>query len=144
MTSGRVLKQRKAGKVYRVVTKAIAILIYFLRIKTKESTPTTKHPENIPSSFHTRQNPKMAPSNEELNRIAQEAERDLNSHQAKTGGNNSSIDDSGVDSGVTTKFPGSTVDTDVTTNVGDNRRIPPEEGGVLDDRGRYFILDHYA
>lgn len=80
----------------------------------------------------------MAPSKEELNKIAQDAERDLNSYQAKQGLNNVSVDDTGVDSIVEKKFPGAEVKagTEISTNAGYNRRIPPEEGGELDDRGR--------
>lgn len=80
----------------------------------------------------------MAPTKDELNQIAQQAEADLNSYQAKQGLNNSSVDDAGVDSNVETKFPGAEVKyhPDISTNAGYNRRIPPEEGGELDDRGR--------
>lgn len=80
----------------------------------------------------------MAPSNEELNAIAKQAELDLNSYQAKQGLNNSSITEAGVDSSVEKKFPGAEVkyDQDLSTNAGYNKRIPPEEGGELDDRGR--------
>lgn len=80
----------------------------------------------------------MAPSNDELNRIAMEAEADLNSYQAKQGLNNSSLDDAGVDSGVEKKFPGAEVKygTDLSTSGSYNKRIPPQEGGELDDRGR--------
>lgn len=81
----------------------------------------------------------MAPSKEELNKIAQDAERDLNSYQAKQGLNNVSVEDAGVDSIVEKKFPGAEVKvgTEISTNAGYNRRIPPKEGGELDDRGRY-------
>ncbi|KAI3397534.1 hypothetical protein diail_10627 [Diaporthe ilicicola] len=80
----------------------------------------------------------MAPSKDELNKIAHEAERDLNSYQAKQGLNNVSVDDAGVDSIVEKKFPGAQVKSgdEISTNAGYNRRIPPEEGGELDDRGR--------
>ncbi|KAL8707249.1 MAG: hypothetical protein Q9220_007692 [cf. Caloplaca sp. 1 TL-2023] len=66
--------------------------------------------------------------------IAQQAERDLNSHQAKHGvGNNSlSKDESGIDESVTTKFPGSTVKVGSSASgAGDNREIPVDEGGDL-------------
>ncbi|KAL8939584.1 MAG: hypothetical protein Q9211_002674 [Gyalolechia sp. 1 TL-2023] len=65
--------------------------------------------------------------------IAQQAERDLNSYPAKTGVNKSlSGADSGVDEGVTTKFPGSTVKTgSQASGAGDNREIPIDEGGDL-------------
>ncbi|POS79041.1 hypothetical protein DHEL01_v202555 [Diaporthe helianthi] len=80
----------------------------------------------------------MAPSKEELNKIAKDAERDLNSYQAKQGLNNFSVEDAGVDSIVENKFPVAEVKvgTEISTNAGYNRRIPPEEGGELDDRGR--------
>lgn len=80
----------------------------------------------------------MAPSNDELNRIAKQAELDLNSYQAKQGLNNSSVDDSGVDAGVEKKFPGAEVKTgdELSTSGSYNKRIPPSEGGELDDRGR--------
>lgn len=84
----------------------------------------------------------MAPSNDELNAIAKQAEVDLNSHQAKHGLNNSSINEAGVDSGVEKKFPGAEVkyDQELSTNASYNKRIPPEEGGELDDRGRYVCF----
>jgi hypothetical protein len=81
----------------------------------------------------------MAPSKDELMNIAAEAERDLNSPQAKTGGTRGiADDDAGVNSAATKKFEGSTVgyQPDISTNAGYNKRIPPEEGGELDDKGR--------
>ncbi|KAI4171847.1 MAG: hypothetical protein LQ343_003924 [Gyalolechia ehrenbergii] len=65
--------------------------------------------------------------------VAQQAERDLNSYAAKTGVNKSlSESESGVDEGVTTKFPGSTVKTgSQASGAGDNREIPVDEGGDL-------------
>ncbi|KAL8757952.1 MAG: hypothetical protein Q9184_004073 [Pyrenodesmia sp. 2 TL-2023] len=65
--------------------------------------------------------------------IAQQAERDLNSPQAKQGNSkSSSAAESGVDEGVTTKFPGSTVKTgSQASGRGDNREIPVDEGGDL-------------
>lgn len=78
------------------------------------------------------------PSNDELNSIAQQAEADLNSYSAKQGLNNASLDDAGVDSGVEKKFPGAEVkyDTDLSTNGSYDKRIPPEEGGEVDSKGR--------
>lgn len=86
----------------------------------------------------------MAPSKDELNKISADAERDLNSYQAKQGLNNVSVDDAGVDSIVEKKFPGAEVKsgTEISTNAGYNRRIPPEEGGELDDRGRQVPSPH--
>ena len=66
--------------------------------------------------------------------LAQQAERDLNSHQAKSGGYNSSdtANESGVDPSVVNKFPGSTVQVgSAASGAGDNREIPVEEGGDL-------------
>ncbi|KAL8899263.1 MAG: hypothetical protein Q9207_006284 [Kuettlingeria erythrocarpa] len=66
--------------------------------------------------------------------IAQQAERDLNSYQAKQGNHNKSDSalESGVDEGVTTKFPGSTVKTgSKASGAGDNRQIDVDEGGDL-------------
>lgn len=83
--------------------------------------------------------------------IAQQAERDLNSHDAKHG-NNKSLSgtwlalmnqlpqsltafletESGVDEGVSAKFPGSVVKTgSQASGQGDNREIPVDEGGDL-------------
>ncbi|KAK6067651.1 hypothetical protein SCUP234_11520 [Seiridium cupressi] len=84
----------------------------------------------------------MAPGEQQLRNIADQAERDLNSYQAKTGaGKSSSNDDAGVDSRVENKFPGAQVqyDTDLSTNASYNKRIPPGEGGDLDSRGRQAI-----
>lgn len=81
----------------------------------------------------------MAPTSEQLRDIANQAERDLNTYQSKQGLNNySGSDDAGVDSGVEKNFPGAEVKyhPDLSTNPGYNRRIPPEEGGDLDARGR--------
>ncbi|KAK2604941.1 hypothetical protein N8I77_007831 [Diaporthe amygdali] len=87
----------------------------------------------------------MAPSKDELNKIAHDAERDLNSYQAKQGLNNVSVDDAGVDSIVEKKFPGAQVKSgdEISTNAGYNKRIPPEEGGDLDDRGRQTLGQHF-
>ena len=82
--------------------------------------------------------------------LAREAERDLNSYEAKTGHGGSasgklfldwccqiplkvpSAVDSGVDESVTSKFPGSTVTTgSAASGAGDNREIPVEEGGDI-------------
>ena len=66
--------------------------------------------------------------------LAKQAERDLNSHQANTGGYNASdtANESGVDSSVTNKFPGSTVTVgSAASGSGDNREIPVQEGGDL-------------
>lgn len=81
----------------------------------------------------------MAPTTEELNKIAQAAEADLNTYQAKTGAGRVEADDpAGVRSMPENKFPGADVKygDDLSTNAGWNKRIPPEEGGDLDARGR--------
>jgi len=82
----------------------------------------------------------MAPSNDELRDIANQAERDLNTYQAKTGNaRGRDIGEAGVDTRVEKDFPGAQVsyEPDQTTNASYNRRIPPEEGGDPDERGRY-------
>ncbi|KAK5013850.1 hypothetical protein LTR16_004113, partial [Cryomyces antarcticus] len=65
--------------------------------------------------------------------IAKQAERDLNSHEAKHGHDAAlSTLDSGVDDSVTNKFPGSTVTIgSAASGAGDNREIPVEEGGNI-------------
>ncbi|KAI8628657.1 hypothetical protein F5Y19DRAFT_476202 [Xylariaceae sp. FL1651] len=88
----------------------------------------------------------MAPSNETFRKIAEEAERDLNSYEAKTGAHKgSSNDEAGVDSRVEKKFPGAQVrcGDDLSTNTSYNKRIPPEEGGDLDSRGRQTRGEHF-
>lgn len=81
----------------------------------------------------------MASSSETLRKIADQAERDLNTYDAKTGvQKTSSNDEAGVDTRAERKFPGANVryDTDISTNAGYNKRIPPDEGGDVDARGR--------
>ncbi|KAI1799511.1 hypothetical protein F4811DRAFT_568147 [Daldinia bambusicola] len=88
----------------------------------------------------------MAPSSETLRNIADQAERDLNSYEAKTGAHKTSVnDEAGVDTRVERKFPGADVryDTDLSTNASYNRRIPPEEGGEVDARGRQTRGEHF-
>ena len=82
--------------------------------------------------------------------LAQQAERDLNSHQAKHGVSNADSSrspvpslphlstehlpatESGVDTSVTEKFPGSTIKVgSAASGAGDNREIPVDEGGDL-------------
>ncbi|KAI0382957.1 hypothetical protein F5Y04DRAFT_36146 [Hypomontagnella monticulosa] len=89
----------------------------------------------------------MAPTSETLRQIADQAERDLNSYEAKTGRNKiSPNDEAGVDTRVETKFPGADVryGTDISTNAGYDKRIPPEEGGSLDARGRQTRGRHFG
>ena len=81
----------------------------------------------------------MAPSTDELRDIAYQAEKDINTYQSKTGrARGRDIDESGVDTRVEKKFPGARVDygDGHHTNASYDRRIPPEEGGEVDDRGR--------
>ncbi|KAI1492052.1 hypothetical protein F5X96DRAFT_427667 [Biscogniauxia mediterranea] len=88
----------------------------------------------------------MPPTSETLKEIAGQAERDLNSHQAKTGAHKTSpSDEAGVDTTIDDKFPGAEVryDKDLSTNAGYNKRIPPEEGGELDSRGRATRGEHF-
>ncbi|MCJ1293793.1 hypothetical protein MMC34_005349 [Xylographa carneopallida] len=70
--------------------------------------------------------------------IAKQAESDLNSHEAKHGhGSSQSVNDSGVDENVTSKFPGSTVTIgSAASGAGDNREIPVEEGGDINKLGQ--------
>jgi hypothetical protein len=81
------------------------------------------------------------PETARLNDIAQQAEGDLNSYESNTGNNRdkkTGLEDAGVSDVVTNKFPGSTVRNgdDLVTNAGLNRRIPPDEGGDIDNHGR--------
>ena len=84
--------------------------------------------------------------------IAKQAERDLNSHQAKHGVSTADSSkenhhtlspahptnislpatESGVNTDVTDKFPGSTIKVgSAASGAGDNREIPVDEGGDL-------------
>ena len=87
------------------------------------------------------------------NAIAKQAERDLNSHQAKHGVSTADSSrkipphlhspahladtslpatESGVNTDVTNKFPGSTIKVgSAASGAGDNREIPVDEGGDL-------------
>ncbi|KAI0866886.1 hypothetical protein F4860DRAFT_508379 [Xylaria cubensis] len=88
----------------------------------------------------------MASDSQNFRKIAEEAERNLNTYEAKTGAHKSSKnDEAGVDTRVETQFPGSQVryGQDLSTNAGYNRRIPPEEGGDLDARGRQTRGEHF-
>lgn len=71
--------------------------------------------------------------------IANQAEADLNTYQAKTGeGRRQADDEAGVNSYATTRFENAQVMTgdELSTNRGDNRRIPESEGGDIDAKGR--------
>ncbi|KAG9654467.1 hypothetical protein KCU98_g6819, partial [Aureobasidium melanogenum] len=64
-------------------------------------------------------------------KLAQQAERDLNSHGAKQGQSNSdSALESGVDESVTNKFPGAEVNVG-STGSSNNQGIPLSEGGDI-------------
>ena len=78
----------------------------------------------------------------DFERISQQAEAALNTHQAKTG--NSRVqadDDAGVNSRAVKNFPGASVQTgdELSTNRSYDRRIPPSEGGDLDAKGRCVL-----
>lgn len=64
--------------------------------------------------------------------ISKQAEMDLNTDQAKVGTKEHG------ESLAERKFPTAEVLTgdELSTNAGYNKRIPPSEGGILDDRGR--------
>ncbi|KAI9824634.1 MAG: hypothetical protein M1819_000835, partial [Sarea resinae] len=66
-------------------------------------------------------------------KIAQQAEKDLNSQAAKQGhGLSSSTTESGVDEAAASNFPGSTVQYgSAASGAGDNREIPLSEGGDI-------------
>ncbi|KAI0976196.1 hypothetical protein F4678DRAFT_416245 [Xylaria arbuscula] len=88
----------------------------------------------------------MASSSDDFRRIAEEAERNLNTYESKTGAHRTSPnDEAGVDSRVVNQFPGGAVkyDDDLSTNASYNKRIPPEEGGSLDARGRQTRGEHF-
>ena len=84
----------------------------------------------------------MAPSQQEkenLMNLAVQAEQDANTYQNKTGAHKvNPSDEAGVDTTVEKKFDGANVmyDHDLSTNRGFTKRIPPEEGGDVDSRGR--------
>ncbi|KAK4102304.1 hypothetical protein N658DRAFT_566370 [Parathielavia hyrcaniae] len=88
----------------------------------------------------------QGPGKDQLNDIAQQAERDLNTFQSKTGtgkGRVSGLEDFGVNDTIDQKFPGATVKVgaDNITNKSYNRRIPGDEGGDVDDTGRPGRVD---
>lgn len=71
--------------------------------------------------------------------ISRQAEADLNTYQSKTGNARpQGLDDAGVNSFAEKKFDSAqvTYGDELSTNRGFNKRIPPSEGGILDDRGR--------
>ncbi|OIW33366.1 hypothetical protein CONLIGDRAFT_628252 [Coniochaeta ligniaria NRRL 30616] len=81
----------------------------------------------------------MAPSNDELRDIANQAEKDVNTYQAKTGAaRGRDIDEAGVDTRVEKKFPGATVayDPHLTTKPSVHYDLGVEEALDTKDRGR--------
>lgn len=70
--------------------------------------------------------------------ISRKAEADLGTAQAYGNNRHEGLAEAGVDSYAEKKFPSAQVLTgdELSTNAGYNKRIPPSEGGVLDDRGR--------
>lgn len=77
----------------------------------------------------------------EYEKIARQAEADLNTYQAKTGrARPPNTDDAGVDSNVEKKFESAGAKVayweELSSNQGFDKRIPPQEGGDLDARGR--------
>lgn len=71
--------------------------------------------------------------------IAKQAEQDLNTYQAKTGNaRRQDADNAGVNPRAENQFEGAQVEfgDELSMNRGYNKRIPPSEGGILDDRGR--------
>ncbi|CAI7628249.1 hypothetical protein N7509_003242 [Penicillium cosmopolitanum] len=83
----------------------------------------------------------MSTSTEDNLRIAHEAEKDLNSYQAKQGlgPKSDSAQESGVNELVEKRFPeagGVKYGPGATASGSDHRKIPEDEGGTRDDRGR--------
>jgi hypothetical protein len=81
------------------------------------------------------------PGSDKLNQISQQAERDLNTYQSKTGtgkGRASGLDDYGVNDTIDRKFPGADVKVgeNLITNASYDRQIPADEGGDVDEKGR--------
>lgn len=84
----------------------------------------------------------MAP---DFTAIANQAEADLNTYQAKTGAARAQgLDQAGINSMAEKKFEDRgaqvTQGDELSTNASFNKRIPPSEGGVLDDKGRYVTI----
>ncbi|KAL9054153.1 MAG: hypothetical protein Q9162_004336 [Coniocarpon cinnabarinum] len=79
--------------------------------------------------------------NTDPNTIAKQAEQDLNSYEAKQGhhgpghagvGASDTTADSGIDARAAARFPGGTVQYgSAASGAGNNRDIPPEEGGGI-------------
>lgn len=72
-------------------------------------------------------------------KLAERAEADLNTYQSKTGeARPQGLDEAGVNSFSEKKFPSSEISQgdELSTNSGYSKRIPPSEGGTVDDKGR--------
>ncbi|KAL4886027.1 hypothetical protein BJY04DRAFT_178391 [Aspergillus karnatakaensis] len=87
-------------------------------------------------------------SSTDYNRIAAEAEQDLNSYQAKQGlGRQSdSALESGVNEAVDRKFEGAgevRYGREALPTGSDRKPIPEDEGGLRDDRGRLAQAQHF-
>ena len=82
--------------------------------------------------------------NVDLNKLAHDAERDLNTDAAKKGhAAGPTTSDTGIDESVTTKFPGSTVE--YGTGGSNNRTIPESEGGSTNPAtGKLYKAGEYA
>ncbi|KAL1981469.1 hypothetical protein VTN96DRAFT_2641 [Rasamsonia emersonii] len=82
-----------------------------------------------------------------MSNIAFKAQQELNSHHKKRGTERKSLsaDESGVNQRVEKDFPGSEVryGMSVTGGGGARRKIPPEEGGEYDARGRMTEARHF-
>lgn len=105
-------------------------------IKTLAPSSKTFHNSGIQTAHR---DTTMAPPEEQLREIANNAEQDVNTYQAKTGAaRGRDIDEAGVDTRVEKHFEGAHVsyEPDQVTNASYDRRIPPEEGGDTDHRGR--------
>ncbi|TVY73311.1 hypothetical protein LSUE1_G006972 [Lachnellula suecica] len=87
----------------------------------------------------------MSSNNSNPLAAAQQAERELNSHQAKQGYSGSdsehllipreTANESGVDQSVENRFPGAKVTYgSAASGAGDNREIPVEEGGDISNK----------
>ncbi|KAK7751487.1 hypothetical protein SLS62_006572 [Diatrype stigma] len=89
----------------------------------------------------------MAPTSENLRNVAEQAERDLNTYEAKTGAHRDrGGGEAGVDTRTENRFPGAEVryGDDLSTSASYNKRIPPEEGGETDARGRQTRGEHFS
>ncbi|KAH8168412.1 hypothetical protein LIA77_11676 [Sarocladium implicatum] len=78
--------------------------------------------------------------------ISKQAEADLNTKGAKTGERGiNTVDDGGANAAFAErKFESAEVSQgdELSTNAGYNKRIPPSEGGILDDRGPLDKIEH--